>query len=771
MRYFLNAGAALALSLTLVHVGISSTTELAQHTEHASTVASMRHSAAGAYQPSISAAARGLALLPDRISGVALLTQFQTQQMSSNWIGNRAPTAHNHSWRLDSDFDPRLAPAALLASITSVAEQPVSTPSSGGFADQVRALKGGFQPINTADLDAAWGNLKTKVDRLGWLLSGTASNEKAAADAWKSYMHWDELQAAVNQGHAVKTDELRRLAGFVRAAQSSETLDPHADEVAQNRVDFRTAMQDVGAALREYRIMLAAMGPDGKTHFDQRLDNLAKALATEPSGWSSAQSLEVGQSLGELQSEREAPSLVSGIRATFDQPNLIVRVPAEFIGRISQQEPVDEVNNDFRDNILDTDIRGSTHIQGQKTVRLIPNDQQAILGVTFSGTVTSRTVGYHPPVTVSSHGTTELHGTVYVTINGDGFTRGHACSQACTHTCIDCINVCGGWLVQRIAPKKVYKSKPEAECVAGQHAEQRLSERIESDATESLGKSNLNYQTKIRDPLMSWGAMPRVRYSTTASALTVAATESNSYQLAAPSSDPSPAIDGNPFMAVRLHQSFVNNLLAVSLGGRTVSQAQFEGGVGNLLGPDAAAKARKSGESPHDIREREAKMTQAEREEFEKDLKFKKANRKITFAEADPVTVDFTDNAFTITIRGLQFQGEDLDRPAGAENITAHYKLVQGPNGPKQATRQGELEITPPQARWRKMGPLERSALKRTEGDKLRARFNDLLPPTIEFQGLDFSNSASPWNKIGALQAYRVSCAAGWLAIDWKAAE
>ena len=496
-----------------------------------------------------------------------------------------------------------------------------------------------------------------------------------------------------------------------------------------------------------------------------------RRVPTDSANWNSSESLGVGQSLGDLQAEGESPAVVSQLHATFDQPNLVVGDSRGIHRQSSQQEPVDEVNNDFRDNILDTDIRGTTHIQGQKTVALIPNDQQAILGVTFErNRHLARPVGYHPPVTVSSHGTTELHGTVYVT---DQCRRLHqrACVQPGMHAlpCIDCIDVCGGWLVQRIAPKKVYKSKPEAECVAGQHAEQRLTQRIESDATESLGKSNHNYQTKIRDPLMSWGAMPRIRYSTTASALMVAATEANSYQLAAPASDPAPAIEGNPFLAVRLHQSFVNNLLAVSLGGHTVSQAQFENGVGNLLGPEAAAKARKSGESPQEIREREAKMTQAEREEYEQKLKFMKANRKITFAEADPVTVDFTDNAFTITIRGLQFQGEDLDRPAGAENITAHYKLVQGPNGPKQATRVGELDIAPPS--WRKLSPLQRSTLRTAEVDKLRARFNDLLPPTIEFQGLDFSNSAPPWNKVGALQASRVSCGAGWLAIDWKEAE
>ena len=159
-------------------------------------------------------------------------------------------------------------------------------------------------------------------------------------------------------------------------------------------------------------------------------------------------------------------------------------------------------------------------------------------------------------------------------------------------------------------------------------------------------------------------------------------------------------------------------------------------------------------------------MTDVERENYERDLKFKRENRKITFVEGDPITVEFADPGFSITIRGTHFEGEDLEKPAGAENITARYKFVEGPNGPEKATRIGELEIAPPA--WRKLTPLQRTTLKTAEVDKLRGRFNDLLPPTIEFQGLDFSQSAQPWNKIGALQTTHVASGNGWLSIDWK---
>jgi hypothetical protein len=651
----------------------------------------------------------------------------------------------------------------VLALTVSFARAEDSAPLAD-LVEQVRAAKENFRPVAAADLTTAHNQLKAKVDRLGLLLSGK-SDVEGAADDWKTFLHWDELQDAIRRGNTATPDELSELSQVVRNAQSSETLDPNDDEAAERNVNFRTALQDVGVALRRYRLLLAAAGPDGQAQFDDRLDSLAKSLTGNPAAWTSSESSHVGELVGELKAERQAQGLMRQIQQRFNQSNLIIRAPREFIAKLSEQDPIDETDKDFKDYILGTKIVGTTHIRGQKTVTLIPNDHQAVLGVAFDGTVESQTVGYHSPVTIKSHGTTTLHGVVHVTINGDGFTDGRACSQATTHTCIDCIAICGGRLVQRIATKKVYKSKPEAECVAGEHAQQRLNLRIESDAQEALGNSNGNYQAKVRDPLMSWGAFPHIHYATTTAALTIHALEANSFQLAAPIAAPAPRIDGNPFLAMRLHQSFVNNLLASSLGGRTVSQAQFEDGVSNLLGPETAAKTRKNGETPQQIKEREAKMSDTDRENYEKDLKFKRANRKIAFVEGNPITVEFAKNEFSITIRGNSFEGEDLEKPAGAENITARYKIVDGPNGPERATRIGDLEIAPPS--WRKLTPLQRATLKTAEVDKLRGRFNDLLPPTIEFQGLDFSGSAPPWNKVGALQATRVTSGDGWLSIDW----
>ena len=753
MRYFITICAVLALTVNLGNADVSG---------NAHSLANSRELHKDGVGRGASAGHSGILVIADLQRRAADLARGAAH--STAWIGDRANVVLNRSWLVEND----LASHIQLVKSLDLKQPSADSGSLAPLAEWVRLAKGTFRPITDADLTAAQADLKAKVDRLGWMLSGSSADVQSAVGGWKGAIHWDELQAEIGRGKDARPDELRRLTQFVHDAQGSDTLDHSDDPTAkQGNLDFRSALQEVRVALHRYRLLLVAAGPNGAAQFDDRVESIAKSLTGDPASWTSTESNNLGELLGELQAEGQTPALVAAVQEWFDHPNLFIRAPQEFVAKLSEQDPVDETNKDFKDVILGTNIFGTTHIRGQKTVTLIPNDQQAVMGVTFSGNVESRTVGYHPPVTITSHGTTQLSGMVRVTIDGDGYSSSQACSNACMHTCIDCIAICGGRLVQRIATKKVYQGKPEAECVAAQHAEQKLNERMESDAKEALGASNNNYKLKMRDPLMSWGAFPRsIRYATTTSDLTIRAVEANEFQLGAPATVERPTVDGNPFLAVRLHESFVNNLLASSLGGRTVSQAQFEDGVGNLLGPDAAAKTRKTGETPQQIKEREAKMTDVQREDYEKDLKFKRANRKITFVEENPITVEFTDHGFSITIRGTRFEGEDLDKPAGAENITARYKFVEGPNGPERATRIGELDVAPPA--WRKLSPLQRTTLKTAEVDKLRGRFNDLLPPTIEFQGLDFSQSAQPWNKIGSLQTTHVAAGNGWLSIDWK---
>ena len=114
----------------------------------------------------------------------------------------------------------------------------------------------------------------------------------------------------------------------------------------------------------------------------------------------------------------------------------------------------------------------------------------------------------------------------------------------------------------------------------------------------------------------------------------------------------------------------------------------------------------------------------------------------------------------------LRFQGEDLDRPAGRKTSPPDYKFVEGPNGPEQATRNGELEIAPPGLA--QDGAAGTISCRTAEGDKLRGRFNDLLPPDDRIPRTGFLPIGPAMEQNRRLQTYRVSSGDGWLSIDWK---
>ena len=243
-------------------------------------------------------------------------------------------------------------------------------------------------------------------------------------------------------------------------------------------------------------------------------------------------------------------------------------------------------------------------------------------------------------------------------------------------------------------------------------------------------------RNKLRDPLMRRNAFPQLlHYATTPDALTITAMEADARRIAAPT--PPPDLAGDPLLAVRVHETFVNNLTAETLSDRTITKAEFDKGALDLFG---------------DL----PKETQPEpgKEEYA---------WTITFAKDHPVTVVFDDSGFETTIRGTRFTSEPSNFVGGAMNIHARYKIEQGPAG-KFAKRIGDLEIQPPNF---KSGD-QLSSKQVTEKNRLHARFVRIFQDSIKLEGLTFSSE--PFSKAGKLISSQLSSDHGWLVIGWVSA-
>ena len=248
--------------------------------------------------------------------------------------------------------------------------------------------------------------------------------------------------------------------------------------------------------------------------------------------------------------------------------------------------PVDEATP-LRDNILGTEITGTGHTIGQVQARSIEHQQQAMIETVLSGVTKSSTVGRNGPALIYSQGESQIRGAKNLVLSGDGFHGLPAQSQVITQTQVTGVGTTKHGVVDRLIKKVAWKRIPQqkaaGERIAAQHAEQMLNRRLDVEAAEQLNKANADYKERFRWPLVRTGTFPRLlQFSTTSDYLHVKATESADSRISTPTA--APALSGSPDMAVRMHESLVNNFASGLLSGRTLTQADTEQIAINLLG-------------------------------------------------------------------------------------------------------------------------------------------------------------------------------------------
>ena len=252
-------------------------------------------------------------------------------------------------------------------------------------------------------------------------------------------------------------------------------------------------------------------------------------------------------------------------------------------------------------------------------------------------------------------------------MDADGLSAHPAvsCAEVSAEIC-DIQSCKGRRMVERMAWKKAGKMKPQAECIAARHAEQRLNERIDAQAAESLEKANQKYNEKFHRPFTERKLFPQMlRFSTTERAFTVTGLQAGGGKVAAPGEPPPVTAEGAD-MTLRLHESMINNLAFDALAGRTIYEEKVQATAVDLLGhlPDKM-KGDEDGKP-----------------------------WAITFAPRQPISVTFADDGFRVTIRGVKyFKGSDAHP---AMNVSAAYKIEKSPEGDFRAVRQGGIEAFPP---------------------------------------------------------------------------
>ena len=582
------------------------------------------------------------------------------------------------------------------------------------LAAACRNAKAEFHPISQTDVIQAKAVLSEAIDRLDQRLTLAGPG----GDAWREYLQWDALQALLRGEKQPDLPVLTRIHSRYTAGYEGLEL---------------VWFLDVQHALHNYIATIGAVNePQVRAASEKVLDKLAASLDAYLVKPTTDDALVISESVRWLQDAHQSPQLVKAIQQHFVHPNVIGEVSAELVAA-GIAEPVDDVTQ-VSDCILGTSISGTAHTLGKTSVSLSPDPNMGVIDTLFFGTTTSDNVGYHGPVTIFSESTTSLAACKRLWISDSGLSSHPSAANAETSINFkDIQSNKGRRIIERFAWKRADKQRSKAESIASRHAEQRLNERIDSQATESLEKANERYIEKYQRPFTERKLFPELlRFSTTERAVSLVGLQAGYGKLGAPGVPP-PAVDGAD-MTLRVHESAINNLAFDALAGRTVHEEKLQAAVTDALG-----------HLPEKMKGDEDGRPWA-----------------ITFATRQPISVTFADDGFKITLRGVKYYKGNEAHPA--MNVSAVYKIEKSPNGFK-AVRQGKIEVIPPDF---VPGSGQQIDAKRTIiRTLLEKRFAKVFEPEILGEGLELSGK---WKAAGKLLPIQVTCRDGWLVIAWKRA-
>ena len=339
-------------------------------------------------------------------------------------------------------------------------------------------------PLTDEQIQLARTRVMEAADQLQQFLSRGSS---ANAEAWKTYLQWDQLQDQLTGPARPDPDQVGRVAARYFTGQPGLDLTPFVE---------------VREALLGYRRLLMAQAD---ADLQQRLSEQLQALREILQGASdrpTAAAAEIAARLEWLEQLGQAPELVERIRGCYGHPNLLASVSSEMIAtrfddNVARTSPV-------RETILGTPIRGLAYTAGKLSARLIPSDETALIEIVMNGTTTSNTVGYHPPVTIHSDGITQVLARKRLLIDDLGVRAEPACASCSTSTQIKCIGTAkrlGSQMIQRVAWKRAHAQKPQAECISARLAEVRVAQQMDQQALEVIASSNGRLESKVRRPL------------------------------------------------------------------------------------------------------------------------------------------------------------------------------------------------------------------------------------------------------------------------------
>ena len=357
--------------------------------------------------------------------------------------------------------------------------------------------------------------------------------------------------------------------------------------------------------------------------------------------------------------EPRAARLAELTRAACAGVNVRLQIGSDLVvaGFTNDIEETLEIN----ETILGTKVVGSGTLSGNSYAELVASPNRAAIKVLADAVVETMTDGSQSMVTLKTHTTGTLRGEKQIVFSADAVTTTPAKAKANLKAEVSDVKINAGPAVTRIARGQIDKKKGESQAEAARRAERRMSVQMNERIDQNIAELNAKYQN-IRSTMNKAGLFPRVwNLSSAAEQIDWAILLGNTYQPSAPI--PAPALQAANGLAVQVHQSALNNMLAAALAGRSLDEEKFSQRMSEFLGETPEFLQRKPEETPAEI----------------------------SFVQRAPVDVLFMDNKIRVVVRldGIQV----MDNSSRSFTISVEYRIKME-NG-KTFLEQTEAEAFP----------------------------------------------------------------------------
>jgi hypothetical protein len=567
---------------------------------------------------------------------------------------------------IDSLADP--AVSGLLAGLERLAEE--AKPLAASLPDDTsrsRLLRAGYALVRRLMI---WDQVHTLaaegimdaapiVDRQEWNRAlawvDALLHDTGAAANWRRYLLIERAREQFDAEDCSPTDQRQLARDMLHRLRSTQLS--HEQEQFLKTPPF--------AALAEQLAARAAQTPD--------LVALLSAieLYERDDGSASSRALAAEYDVLRWSADAAVRELADTVNAYYRNANVRVALSAEFVNRLmpqqaAQVEPVEDV-------ILGAWVSGQSHTNTKLKLVLIPDDRRWNIGLEALGEVASNTSSTKGPATFFQNGWSIFRARKRLTVDRRGIRLFSAEAEANANnelsdfeTNFDGIPLLGG-IARAVARNQYDSSQPAAKVEVEGKIIVRATSQLDREVSQKLERAKQDFQAKMVTPLRKLNLEPTaVDMQTTAERLIARYRLASRQQVSAHT--PRPQAPGDSVLSVQLHETALNNVLEnLRLAGRRVSLEELYREMTNRFNLNPG----KPVEIPDDLPE----------------------GVFVTFADEDPVRLDFQDGRARLTIRLAELS-------QGTRNRWTNF-MVRGYYGPSadqldaNLEREGIIELIP----------------------------------------------------------------------------